>query len=237
MALSLLLLPAIGGFWFLTHWNLTRYQIARDSGYQILLKSALVGAFLYILSIPATEGLEIALPTTLVIWSDHVPDPYTSEVAISIVLAILAPPVLNLKYTKRRGGRRAAIDNGDQIGLLIDLCMEQVKLVEVSLRNRKSYVGFAFESGIGRGPDPDIILIPTLSGYRDRYTHKLNITVDYSQTIREYINERPGSLSNEDLHVVIPASEIVSARRFIPEIYDKFQDARPRFPSGTPYDP
>ena len=37
MTLALLLLPAVGGYWFVTHWNLTRFQAVRDSGYHVLL--------------------------------------------------------------------------------------------------------------------------------------------------------------------------------------------------------
>ena len=46
MGLGLFLVPTIGGYWFLTHLNYTRYRAYRDSGYHVLFSSAFAGAWL-----------------------------------------------------------------------------------------------------------------------------------------------------------------------------------------------
>ena len=46
MGLGLFLVPTVGGYWFLTHCNYTRYRAFRDSGYHVLFSSAFVGALL-----------------------------------------------------------------------------------------------------------------------------------------------------------------------------------------------
>ena len=59
MSLGLLLLPAVGGYWFLTNWNYTRYQLERDSGYRLLFRSAIVGILLYCFSRAVTFAVDL----------------------------------------------------------------------------------------------------------------------------------------------------------------------------------
>ena len=77
---------------------------------------------------------------------------------------------------------------------------------------------------IRRG-ESDVALIPLASGYRDQETHELVITTNYAPAINEYLDSDPEipDLIHEDFRVVVPASEIVSARIFSPEIYWRFQ--------------
>ena len=47
MSLALLVLPAVGGYWFVTHFNFTRFQAVREPGYHILFRSVLFGILWY----------------------------------------------------------------------------------------------------------------------------------------------------------------------------------------------
>ena len=99
------------------------------------------------------------------------------------------------------------------------------KLVEISLRSGKSYIGFALESGITRQGESDIALIPTASGYRDKDSQELKITTEYARVIQESLEEQSQaqSLTYRDFQIIIPISEIVSARVFYLEVYERFQ--------------
>ena len=101
--------------------------------------------------------------------------------------------------------------------------IEKVSLVEISLRSRKSYIGFVSESGVGIGGDTDVILVPVWSGFRDRYTQDLEIITDYNPILDEYVDSESPQLSYEDFRIVIPIAEIVSARFFLPAVYVQFQ--------------
>ena len=75
----------------------------------------------------------------------------------------------------------------------------------------------------------DIAIIPIASGYRDKDTQKLEITTNYAPVIQEYLKEDEAPVSSpnyEDFRVVIPRSEIVSARLFMQEVYQRFRDER-----------
>lgn len=118
-----------------------------------------------------------------------------------------------------------ARESGDLIELLISESIEEQKVVEISLRSGKSYIGFALESGITRQGESDIALIPIASGYRNKDTQELEITNDYARVILESLDDPSPSpsLVYKDFQIVIPMSEIVSARIFYFEVYQQFQ--------------
>ena len=62
-------------------------------------------------------------------------------------------------------------------------------------------------------------------GYRDGDTQDLEITTNYAPVIRKSLEESFG-LVYEDFRVVIPMTEISSARVFLPQAYKLFQQER-----------
>ena len=157
-------------------------------------------------------------------------EPFTVEVLLGLVLAVLLPFVFNAFYDDHKGAERAAVEAGDHIELLIQESIDDQVPVEVTLRNRKIYIGLGLEIGIGTSSESDIALIPMYSGYRDEGTLNLNIETDYLSAIWEFVEYDEGSSSDEDtdswsseeFRVVIPVTEVVSARLFDEELYDEF---------------
>ena len=149
---------------------------------------------------------------------------------LGLVLAVLLPFVFNAFYDDHKGAERAAVEAGDHIELLIQESIDDQVPVEVTLRNRKIYIGLGLEIGIGTSSESDIALIPMYSGYRDEGTLNLNIETDYLSAIWEFVEYDEGSSSDEDtdswsseeFRVVIPVTEVVSARLFDEELYDEF---------------
>ena len=144
---------------------------------------------------------------------------------LSVLLGFVLPFVANHCYSQEKAARRIARESGDLIELLISESIEEQKVVEVSLRSGKSYIGFALESGITRQGEADIALIPIASGYRDKDTQELEITNYYAAVIKKSLDNpstSPGRVY-EDFQIVIPMSEIVSARIFYFDVYQQFQ--------------
>ena len=157
------------------------------------------------------------------------------EVVLSFVLAGLLPVGLNRLYSSGRAAIKEARENGNHIELLIAESVRNQKLVEISLRSRKSYIGYPLASGVGHSLYADVVLVPIWSGYRDRYTQKVNILVEYNQIVENFLQEDP-NLQKRDFRIAIPMSEIVSARLFIPEVYDRFQFANKSIPEPEEVD-
>ena len=183
-----------------------------------------MGVVLYFLAFSVSFILELLWTDILDFWDDHlrVSEPFTFEVVLSFVLAGLLPVGLNKLYSSGRAAIKAARENGNHIELLIAESVRNQKLVEISLRSRKSYVGYPLASGVGNSLYADVVLVPIWSGYRDRDTQKLNIFVKYNLVVDQFLEEDP-KLKKWDFRIAIPMSEVISARLFIPEVYDRFQ--------------
>ncbi len=223
MGLGLFLVPTVGGYWFLTHCNYTRYRAFRDSGYHVLFSSAFVGALLFGIAHLIIRLLNHFCPQINALWAGYFPAAYSDTVVLSVVLGAALPLLINRFYNEHQGAWRAARENNDFVELLLAEAMTLNELVELSLHSGKSYIGFVVESGIKRQQgEPDVALLPALSGYRDQETRELKITTDYAPVISLALES--WGLSDEDFRIVIPMSQIVSARLFFPEADELFQE-------------
>ena len=228
MSIALLLLPAIAGYWALTHCNYTRFQAVRETGYHIFLRSAFVGAVLFGVARAITFSLD-KFGVSPERWAAYTVDPYSAEVVLSLALGIIAPYIVNCGYSANRGARRSAERDGDDIELLLTDAVETANLVELTLRSRKVYIGFILNSGLGRANQGDISIAPALSGYRHRHTQDLVITTDYRPVIRYSVEfairrEDVGGVRDFNYYrVAIPLAEVVSARLFNFDVFEEFQ--------------
>ena len=223
MGLGALLIPALSGYWFLTQWHFTRYIILRQSGYHIVFQAALIGLALFIISRFFVFFLHPLVPHVGEFWQSFIPVEYSGTLAGSVLLGFVLPYLLNLFCDAQKGALRAAEDNGDLLELLIKESYEREIPVELSLRSRKSYIGFALRHK-PTVEDSDIALILIASGYRSKDTYELKVTTNYAPAISEYVNS--SELSDQDIkdfRIVIPRAEIMSARLFYPDLYKRFQ--------------
>lgn len=222
MTLGWFLIPAVTGYWFLTHLHFTRYGALRDSGYHVFFRAVIAGVILAFLAYTSIFLLNPRIPEVSIIWKSFMPIPYSGMAMLTILLGWVLPIVGNLFYGKEKAARWAARQNGDLIELLIAESIEYQRLIELSLKSGKSYIGFALESGITSQDESDISLIPMVSGYRNQDTQELEITTNYAPVVQESLKEAL-DLVYEDFRVVIPMPEIVSARLFHPEAYERFE--------------
>ena len=152
-------------------------------------------------------------------WHDYAPFEYAGTVAISAILAVTIPLATDPFFNENRRAMRAATAHGDLIECLVQEAVDSNgrQLVEVSTKGSKCYIGFALESGVAAGGEADIAIAPVASGYCDSETRALRITTDYLPALRQ------SDLEVAEFRVVIPLSEIASARRFDPDAYELLQ--------------
>ena len=224
MNAALLLLPAAaGGYWLLSRSNITRYRLARLSGYHLLFASTVCGSVLYGFAHALLLLFSSYYPAIVNSWAEGSPQLLTNTVQISLFLAVLSPPILNRVFPEDLWAAKAAFASGDLIELALEDAASRPSLVEVSLRNRKCYIGLPLDSGIGSTPDSDVSLIPVYSGYRDEATLELVLTRDYRPVVTTHTFPNT-LLTPEDFRVIFPMSEIVSVRPFDSEVFDTFQE-------------
>lgn len=216
-----LLIPALGGYWFLTKTDVTRYGVARQSGYHLFFNSAFAGFIFYVLG----WLLAILMRTwfsDLGAWLDagNAPFPHFDAVLISLLLAFGLSGVLN-SATKPKDVQKEILEmdmkaHGQLIKNLLRQAMQAGSLIELSMRNGKTYIGYVTDQGGFTENDGDIGLIPALSGFRDNETRELVITTNYSPIINQCgkLDGEFPHLSRNQLKVLLPNREIVSARHF-----------------------
>ena len=223
MSLDVLLVPALGGYWLLTHLHYTRFRAVRESGYHVLFRAAFIGGVLFVVSEIFLFLLVQPFPQVQETLDSIFPDNYYDSAALSVLLGITLPLVGNRIYSYNRALQKVALEVGDLVELILAESIDDQELVELSLRSGKSYIGLAIDSGIGRFGETDVSIMPMASGYRDKDTQELIITTHYTPVIKRLQERRP-AIDEEVFRVVIPISEIVSARIFLPEAYELFQE-------------
>lgn len=136
-----------------------------------------------------------------------------------------------LRCTELEGARRAAEERGDLIELTLQDSAQRPTTVEIALNSGKTYIGYATVSGVFQrdATEPDIALLPVVSGYRDKNTQELKLTTSYGRYYNEIAAARRErgdgqGTSLEDMRVILPLSEIRSARLFDLELQTKLQE-------------
>lgn len=221
------LIPVLGGYWFVVRWNRTRFIVKRRSGYHLFFLAAIAGMFLHIPGtiVVAAVYWMISLfwtpPFCFERWSLFTADTYPYIAVSSFLSGFVLPHIANRFFPEKEATDSAAADNGDLLELLLAEAIDHTMPVALVLKSRKVHIGFALNTGIeSQDGEFDIALIPLVSGYQEPDTLVLKLTTYYPQRIREGQESDKRSRLQSSMHrsIVIPLSEIVSARIFDPDV-------------------
>jgi hypothetical protein len=222
MPTNLLLLPLLGGYWFLHTLYYTRFRSQRLDGYRLLVESAFAGVLLTcvarLLVIFANR-----FPSMQAIWSGVAPNiPFLGTAAVSLLLSFVTPYIFNIVLDKtgvmsRLDAQTSAIERyGNHLLRLFHAASMQEKPVSVALDNGKVYIGLVAAAPNLEPHDTFLAITPFYSGYRDRETLRLMLTVDYLSVYDKQ------DLNPEDFRVVVPVSSIRMASFFDQTVYPAF---------------
>ena len=142
---------------------------------------------------------------------------YSIDLIVMAVLAAIWSETKNRRVDDLEASARWAAETENQFGSILRESMERKKLIEVSLTNRKSYVGLVTAEDPEGGWEHAVTLLPLLSGYRHQNTRRLIITNNYAAAAQR------SATSLADLSVVIAMKEVVSICHFDPEIRNALQ--------------
>jgi hypothetical protein len=234
---NLLLLPLIGGFVLLSHWNLTVFFAKRLEKERLLLYSSLVGAILLALSFGLVIFI-VSYPTWWIFkyplklrtwWAYHTPPfEYSGITVLALLIGTVSPYILNrfwpfcLLWTKEKRGAKATEGYGSPLEQLLLKALKEEKYVMVTLGNGKVYIG---RVTISLAPEDDrsFELLPIKSGYREGDKHRLELTTHYDDAYQQmFAGEANPIDAVSDFGVVIPVKEVVSATLFRPDLYAKY---------------
>lgn len=222
---------ALSGYVFLNSSFFTKDRMARLSGYETLFACGVCGLLLAILTVPISKWLNDGVGQL----------EFYKLIPQGILLAILGIPVAfllaklgnlwpRIDQFRLQRSRRFARETGDFIELLLGDAIEGKWYVEISLSSGKSYVGLPVRTVyLSTSGDADVELVPLFSGHRTRNSRELKLTRYYQDDLQKMIERQDSSvkkLTEDDFRVVVPRREIVSARLFDPEIFEKLNTNR-----------
>ena len=226
MPYNVLLLPLLGGYFFLAYFNGTKFSTNRHSGHRLIFHAAAAGLLFLLIAFAIVLFISSRWPDFTKLWEGVVPFPYLGTSLIACILGLALPWPLNFFsiFRKEVANQRAIERSNDHLEILVSRACREVKAVSITLKSRKVYIGL-----ITRTHDPlydrkYIQLLPIKSGYRAAETLALHLTVDYAaayaQIIQEDLSVMAGGI--QDFEIVVPVSEIQSVNLFDPTTYTTF---------------
>lgn len=202
--------PVLAGYWFLSRTHLLKRAYAVKSNYELFFASAIWGvgflslAWLVTAFLGHIASLNAYLEWVGQSWSGFVRFEHSGAIAVAAGIAIVSSWITNARIPHQEAAARWALENESRVGWILRKSLEERQLVEMSLTNGKSYVGFVLEEDPS-GWEQDVALLPVLSGYRNEKTKRLVLTKNYAAAGRKAL---------KGYRVVIPMKAVVSICRF-----------------------
>ena len=213
-------IPALSGYVYHRTSYKYRSQINRESGYHVLFRSAVIGIFSYPVAYLIAWSLSSYLPNIAVTHFQFL----TGWVSIGLCWGVAR--IKNRRSDKEEVEAEVAAEMGDFLSLLMRDCNKRDKMIEITLKNRKVYVGLPISSpGPRLSTDQYIRILPFMSGYRDEESLEPHYSTHYewvSEPDDERYLKNVLGLESGDFAVTIARQEIVSARIFNEEVYVRF---------------
>ncbi|MDC0725242.1 hypothetical protein POH93_07540 [Phytobacter diazotrophicus] len=204
MGTAIFMVLMVCGYWYSSHDLSTRFKFKRSFGWDVYFLVALYGCVFVLQGMLATAVLWLALLTGSLV-TNALPGIFGPEYhhwhmtfMNWTFLGIQAPVVIMLTFavvfclwrsnwspTARldTSGRRELykhLSRANGVEGLVYQCMEKGDLAWITLTSQRIYIGMIHTATFDSADANNIVLIPMLSGYRDRETLDLHVEHNYS---------------------------------------------------------
>lgn len=220
MPWNLLIIPLVGGYFFLTRSYFFRYKYRLLDRQRLLFESVIAATFLLVASYTIILLLKPYIAEHyLAIYLKYRPFPYTGTAVLSLVMFLVVTYLPNIFLSKEKSMKEAIRSYGTALERLVLEALENPQQICFTLDNGKVYVGYpnSINDLVNSGT---LSFFPVFSGYRDDQQDIVIVTF-YDKF---YLNLSGEDLFNDDLNFeqLIAVDHIISAKRFDIEVYDKF---------------
>ena len=134
MNTSLLVVPALAGYWVLSRTYITHFIVDRHVGYRFIFETAVVGLAILVVA----QIIVVAAG-----WQDAelkwLPFEHAATLTVMVAIALCIPPVVNQFIPADMAAARRAVVDESRFGWLLRESLEKGLLVEISTTTRKSW--------------------------------------------------------------------------------------------------
>ena len=166
MPFNLLLLPLIGGYYFLVNFRFTKYIHQRIDRQKLIFNAVLVGIILLGLAVIGIKAFEVLYP----VWAENMRRymplqlPYTGTSILSFVIGVFFAYIPNLFIDDTKALSWSIKFIGNELEQLVRSAFLNAALVSFTMKSGKVYVGWPLTL-----PRPSsssyLSVLPLISGY------------------------------------------------------------------------
>lgn len=226
MEVNIFLLPLLGGYIFIKKSTWFRFRSIRYNAQELILSSATAGLFGVTFAFLLTTLISSQFPYLDSRWNNYVEFNFLGTALCAFITLIMAGYLPNRWIEEEEQIKKIIREDNDGIELILLSALEDAKLVSITLKSRKVYIGFVSQNFFNPWAGvKSITVIPVYSGYRDPGDFHIEFTTSYDAVIRYSVENDDIDLDISDFQTGIPITEIVSVNIFDPRVYEKF--ARP----------
>jgi len=226
----LILLPLIAGYIFLTNYVVTKYKIQRLDSYKLIFETAYYGflllgcSWIIVYLLKSLERRYTLIEDLISSWKSFVPFDYSGVLILTVIIASILGKLLNLRIRSNPWQLSEIMKaQGDIFENTLADAMLRNKLVSVTLRNHRVYIGFVTKAIETDKENKYIRILPLYSGYRVKDDLKMKIDKNYSHVYNKINDGSLPDLDIDDFNIVIPVSEILTLNLFNIDAYNEFQ--------------
>jgi len=217
------LLPLLGGYCLIHIFHFFRFRAQRLDGYRLLLECGLAGVALTVASRGAVSLLNLTGPGRwLKELSGSAPIPYAGTALGALIIGVFVPFAGNFVFSEKWAKNRALKRNKNLFVNLLHNAASSGHPIQVTLDNRKWYMGIVNESPNLDPQEQYFRIIPILSGYRDAETLQIVPALFYEPAY--------ATKDKNDFAVTIPVSSVKLASLFDRDAYLNYFARQPKKP-------
>jgi hypothetical protein len=223
MDVNIFLLPLLGGYIFIKKSTWYRFYSIRYNAQEILLSSAVAGLIgVTVAFIITTTGVAV-FPDIYEWWKRYIYFDFLGTAILAFTTLVGAGTIPN-RWINEEGKIKEIIrEDNDGIEQILLKALEEAKLVSITLKSGKVYVGFISHNFFNPWSElRSVKIIPVQSGFRDKDDHHIEFTTYYEEVIKYTEKSQDIDMDIEDFQMGIPMQEIVTINIFDPRVYEKF---------------
>lgn len=254
MSAALIVVVLVCGYMYINSHIPSKHQFKKSTGWQSYFQVAMKGAYYVSISFILLLVLWLALVLVMLVFNiplffNEKPEYFTFAydllqvkfvgLGLPFVLLVIIAAALSFIESKNEEKKLTDPEQRDMIfkeiaqsnpieGIILEsFTSNQNLLVSITLQSRKVYIGMPQELRLEHLNTDVIVLIPFLSGYRDKDTLSFIEEVNYADHYKECgIGFDTQPLSLQQYRHVIPRDQIESVSLFNAHSYQKFKNSK-----------
>ncbi|MEX0719081.1 MAG: hypothetical protein WD059_00345 [Balneolaceae bacterium] len=223
MEVNIFLLPLLGGYIFIKKSTWYRFRTIRYNSQELLLSSAVAGLIGVTAAFLITSGVTAWFPDLSSWWRGYFPFEYLGTALLAFSFLLTMGYIPNYWIDEEEIIKNLIAEDNAGIETILLKALEEAKLVSITLKTRKAYIGFISQNFFNPWSEvKSIKVIPVYSGYRHEEDFHIVFTTSYNTVIQYTVESEDIELDIEDFQTGIPLSEIVTVNIFDPRVYEQF---------------